>query len=144
MIPVKSFIKLSFREKIVFIKALFWVIVIRLFIWISPFSVVKKRVQKITIRSSNSNTSSLVTIPMIRSMVMSASRYVPRSTCLVRALAGYILFSEYGYTTQIKIGVSNEKGQFEAHAWLEKGDCVVFGASEKDYKTILDMNAETQ
>lgn len=139
MIPVKSFIKLPSTEKILAIRALFWVILIRIFIWIFPFSFVKKRVQKITSRSSNNSHS--VAMPRIRFMIVMAARYVPRATCLVQALAGYILFSKYGYSTQIKIGVLTEDGKFEAHAWLEHGGCVVLGESEKDFKTILDIDS---
>jgi len=56
------------------------------------------------------------------------------------ALAGYILMSKYGYNSLIKIGVLNEDGIFEAHAWLEYNGNVVLGESEKDYKIILDID----
>jgi hypothetical protein len=110
-------------------------------IWIFPFPQVQKRVQKMaasTLRK-DSKPDHVVPLPRIRFMIIMASRYIPRATCLVQALAGYILFSKYGYSTQIKIGVLNEDGVFEAHAWLEQDENVVLGESEKDFKTILDI-----
>ncbi|NYB52808.1 MAG: lasso peptide biosynthesis B2 protein [Methanobacteriaceae archaeon] len=148
MIPLKSFIKLPFPEKTLALRALYWVIYIRVILWIFPFNYVKKRVQQISRVSSPANgfshNSTSFSLPRISFMVRMASRYVLRATCLVQALAGHILFSKYGYDTQIKIGVSSEDGQFEAHAWLEREGDVVLGESEKDYKTILDVNSGSQ
>jgi hypothetical protein len=141
MLSISSFIKLSSRDKLVAFESLFWVIFIRIIIWIFPFLFVQKIVQKIAIYLANDiNT---VSMKRIMIMILIASRYVPRATCLVQALAGYILFSKYGYTTSIKIGVLNEKGEFEAHAWLEHEGGVVLGESEKDYNTILEINGGT-
>jgi hypothetical protein len=136
-----SFMKLSSKEKQLALQSLFWVSRLRLMIWIFPFPYVQKRVQKMGSSTSrkDSNPDHLVTMHRISFMIQMAARYVPSSTCLVQALAGYILFSKYGFTTLIKIGVLNEDGQFEAHAWLEYGDDVVLGESEKDYKSILDI-----
>jgi len=138
---ISSFIKLPSRDKLVAIQALFWVILIRLMVWIFPFKFVQKRVQKIASHLSSDSTSP-VSMSRLRVMIVIVSRYVPRATCLVQALAGYILFSKYGYTTSIKIGVLNENGEFEAHAWLENDNSVVLGESEKDFKTIMDIGRE--
>ncbi|MEN6553066.1 MAG: lasso peptide biosynthesis B2 protein [Methanobacterium sp.] len=139
-----SFMKLSSREKHLALQSLFWVLRVRLMIWIFPFPQVQKRVQKMASSASrkDSKPDHVFSIHRIRFMIMVASRYVPRATCLVQALAGYIVFSKYGYSTQIKIGVLNEDGVFEAHAWLERGDKVVLGESEKDFRTILDIKKD--
>ncbi|MEN6552689.1 MAG: lasso peptide biosynthesis B2 protein [Methanobacterium sp.] len=123
------------------LQSLFWVLCVRLMIWIFPFHQVQKRVQKKSSSSSRKDSKPDPGVPIhrIRFMIQMAARYVPSSTCLVQALAGHILFSKYGYTTLIKIGVLNQDGQFEAHAWLEHDDDVVLGESEKDFKTILDI-----
>ena len=138
---ISSFIKLPSRDKQMAIEALFWVIVIRLMVWIFPFKFVQKRVQKIASYLSSDSVSP-VSMSRLRVMIVIVSRYVPRATCLVQALAGYILFSKYGYTPSIKIGVLNEEGKFEAHAWLENDNNVVLGESEKDFKTIMDISRE--
>lgn len=136
---ISNFIKLPSRAKLVAIEALFWVIVIRLMVWIFPFKFVQKKVQKIA-SDISSDRASPVSISRLRVMVVIISRYVPNATCLVQALAGHILFSKYGYNTSIKIGVLNENGEFEAHAWLEHNDKVVLGESEKKFSTILGID----
>ena len=72
-----------------------------------------------------------------------ASKYSPKSTCLTRSITGYILFSSYGYSTKIKIGVSkSDEGNLDAHAWLENNNNVVIGESKKKYTTILDLGGK--
>lgn len=134
-----SFLKLSSWEKKIAFVALLWVIRIRIMLWMFHFSTVQNRVQKIAC-NYNSTPKNTITMNRLRIMIMVASKYVPRATCLVQALAGYILFSKYGYNTSIKIGVLNENGEFEAHAWLEHDEKVVLGESEKNFRTILGID----
>ncbi|KAF5046253.1 Transglutaminase-like superfamily protein [anaerobic digester metagenome] len=134
---IKSFLQLPNREKLVAIESLLWVIWIRIMIWVLPFASVQRRVQK---RGGNLHSIPKISIHRLRTMIMVAARYVPRATCLVQALSGYILFSKYGYHPTIKIGVLTDNGEFEAHAWLEQDEKVVLGESEKDFQTILGID----
>ena len=136
---ISNFIKLPFRDKLVAIESLFWVIRIRMTLWLFSFPSVQRKVQK-KASKYNPTTEHLISMVRLRIMITVASRYVPRATCLVQALTGYILFSKYGYQPSIKIGVLTENGEFEAHAWLEDDNRVVLGESEKDFKTILDID----
>jgi hypothetical protein len=138
---ISSFIRLPSREKLVAIQSLYWVIIIRIMIWIFPFHSVQKKVQKNAGNSALNNNHSM-SMSRLRLMIVIAARYVPRATCLVQALAGHILFSKYGYSTSIKIGVLTDNGEFEAHAWLEHKDSVVLGESEKGFKTIMDIGED--
>ena len=46
-----------------------------------------------------------------------ASRYVPKTTCLTRALTAQVLLGRLGHTTSLRIGVArNAAGQLETHA----------------------------
>lgn len=56
-----------------------------------------------------------------------ASRVVPRSTCLVRAIVLQRLLSMNGHDSELKIGVGRSSGQFVAHAWLVQGERIVIG-----------------
>lgn len=134
-----KFIRLPYLDKRVAIESLFWLSMVRIMIWGFSFFSVQKKVQKIASRYNYNGKN----VPMSRIclMIVIAARYVPKATCLVQALAGHILFSKYGYKTSIKIGVFNEEGEFEAHAWLEHNNIVVLGKSEKNFKTILDMGS---
>jgi len=51
--------------------------------------------------------------------VRSASRFVPRATCLAQAVALHRLLSRYGYRSNVQIGVRSSGGHFDAHAWVE-------------------------
>jgi hypothetical protein len=63
--------------------------------------------------------------------VTAASRLVPRSTCLVRALAARSLCRRYGYPCRLQLGARRgDAGDLEAHAWLEIGDEVIIGGGE--------------
>lgn len=139
---INSFIKLSSRNKLLAFESLFWVTIIRIMVWVFPFTFVQKSAKKManSISRKDQNPNTRIPIYQIKFMITMAASFVPRATCLVQALAGYILFSKYSYTTQIKIGVLNEEGVFEAHAWLEHGGNVVLGESEKNYKTIMDIH----
>lgn len=138
MSNILNFIKLSSQDKLIAMESLFWVIRIRIMIWLFPFSTVQRKVQNIATKYPSSNHT--ITASRLRILIVSTSRYVPQATCLVQALAGYIVFSKYGYNTAIKIGVLTENGEFEAHAWLELGEKVVLGESEKNFRTILGID----
>ncbi len=57
-----------------------------------------------------------------------ASRYVPFSTCLSRALTGKVLCHEKGYVTTVHVGVTkNDVDGFEAHAWLTFQGIMILG-----------------
>jgi Transglutaminase-like superfamily len=64
-----------------------------------------------------------------------ASRYIPEATCLTQALAGQILLAQQGEPAILQIGVAkNEKGELEAHAWVETRGRVVIGASRELFR----------
>lgn len=75
--------------------------------------------------------------------IAAASAFVPRSTCLVRALAAQRLFARYGHVAQVHIGVAKPTGQFAAHAWLEYNGAPILGASNIEYTPILVRSAGT-
>jgi hypothetical protein len=58
-----------------------------------------------------------------------ASHYMPGGVkCLARALTTQVLMSRYGYSPELRIGVAKgERGQLEAHAWVENQGQVVIG-----------------
>ncbi|WP_428410162.1 lasso peptide biosynthesis B2 protein [Hyphococcus sp.] len=61
-----------------------------------------------------------------------ASRFVPRATCLVRAMAAKFLLDRKGYASSICVGVAKEAGTpLKAHAWLKSGDLIVVGDEER-------------
>ena len=60
--------------------------------------------------------------------VGAADRLVPRTTCLVRALAAQALLARRGHASELRLGVGGGSGRaFEAHAWLERDGRILIG-----------------
>jgi hypothetical protein len=63
--------------------------------------------------------------------VTRASNYVPKATCLTQALTVQALLRREGLSADLHIGVAkDEKGQFQAHAWLENNGTIIIGDCE--------------
>jgi hypothetical protein len=57
-------------------------------------------------------------------------------TCLTQALAAYVLLARRGHHSNLRIGVTRDrKGEFVAHAWLEKDGTVLIGGDWSDHYT---------
>ena len=133
---IHSFLKLSFEDKFILIKSFFLLWIIRVMLWILPFSVIQKIIGRFTIISGEYHS---IPLEKLTWSVAVMSRYVPKATCLTRALTAQILLAGQNYSSNLKIGVYKENGEFEAHAWLESGDKIVLGESETEFVPILDM-----
>lgn len=71
-----------------------------------------------------------------------ASRFVPRATCLVRALAAHRLLAQHGHVSDLRIGVAKSAADgFAAHAWVEYGGAVLVGHTDSEYSVLLDWSA---
>lgn len=69
-------------------------------------------------------------IRRVRCAVTTASRYVPRTTCLTRALTALDLLHRQRLPGELRIGVAKGPGgRLEAHAWVEHDGAVVIGDS---------------
>jgi len=51
--------------------------------------------------------------------VIAAGRFIPRTTCLTRALTLHRLLSRYGYRSNVQFGIRHADSRFAAHAWVE-------------------------
>ena len=88
------------------------------------------RLQKILACAAGQKAGSVDT-PRLVWAINVAGRYVPHSTCLVRALAGQALLRRRGQESSLHLGVAlTESKGFEAHAWLEHRGQVILGESE--------------
>jgi Transglutaminase-like superfamily len=139
---IRSFMGLNSSEKIIITKALFLLWTIRLMLWIFPFPIVQRILKKFTVIPEDK----LHTIPLIKLTwaVDVMSKYTINATCLTRALSAQILLARYNYLSTVKIGVFKDKGEFEAHAWLEKDKQIILGESEREYVPILKMGEKQQ
>ncbi|MGB9937086.1 MAG: lasso peptide biosynthesis B2 protein [Methanobacterium sp.] len=137
MSKIYSFFKQSNEDKIILIKALILLYVIRIMLWILPFSMIEKITSKLAI--INKNKTPEVKKEKLTYAINVMSVYTPQATCLTRALAAQILLARYNYSSSIKIGVSKNESGFEAHAWLEAEDKIILGKSETEYVQIHNI-----
>jgi len=69
-----------------------------------------------------------------------ASRFVPKATCLAKALAVYVLLQQAGHEVFLHIGVNGKEGGLEAHAWVEsQGRVLIGGSNIGNYTPLLAL-----
>jgi hypothetical protein len=72
-----------------------------------------------------------------------SSRWVPCSTCLVRALAAQLLLARRGYSSRLHIGAAGDLERFRSHAWLEcQGQILVGDGDLEDYIGVVTLEPE--
>jgi hypothetical protein len=103
---------------------------IRLGLWVLSFNTLRRILGKFQTARQDSKDLGLVQANRIIWAVITASRYIPKATCLTQALAGQVLLARYGYASTVHLGVQNDAGDsFRAHAWLEREAQIVIGGS---------------
>lgn len=123
-----KFAGLPVPEKFLLLRVWALVFVVRLALWMLPF----ERLRAMIARAPAGPAS--FPVERLAWSVDVASVYVPRASCLVRALAGQYLLRRNGYACEVKIGVLKKaKAGLQAHAWLETGGRVLLGASQQQF-----------
>src|SRR6266516_4892486 len=103
-----------------FLLALPVVATVRAALWILPFGKLRSAIARPVRRRSGSQERPPGEADRIALSVWSASRFVPKATCLTQALAGELLLRRAGYAADVRIGVAKDPlGKLEAHAWVE-------------------------
>jgi hypothetical protein len=120
---LQAFLSLPPAERRALLYAFGAVAVIRLGLWLLPFDLLRRRLER-PVR--------LAARPLpperVAWCVEVAGRYVPGATCLAQALAARLLLRQHGCDPELRIGVARgASGALEAHAWVEIGGRVVVG-----------------
>lgn len=135
MTIISKFLNLPWRTQKLLFKTLSVMVKVRLMLWFMSFPSIQRSFSKIKVSGKKDRK-----VCDLSWSLKAVSYYMPWSTCLTDALAGYILLSQYGYASLIKIGVEKSaEGEFEAHAWLEYKDRIIIGNSEKEYVPLFDL-----
>jgi len=80
-----------------------------------------------------------------RAATRRVQRWAPRfplgkTTCLVRAVAGWLLLARRGIAAHIRFGVRKEQGVVQAHAWLMVGEETLLGGAQAEgFQPIADL-----
>ena len=140
---LRSFWGLSRRERRLAIATMALVAAVRLGVWTLPFRTMQRICGDLAKPGKPRQAPSADTLEIARAVRL-ASRYVPRATCLVQALATQILLGRHGHTGEVHIGVTlDPKLGFRAHAWVKSQGKVLVGGSEEldSYASMLVLNA---
>ncbi|WP_127089101.1 lasso peptide biosynthesis B2 protein [Aquabacter cavernae] len=66
-----------------------------------------------------------------------------RATCLVKAVALWIMLRRRGIRSRVRLGVRRDAGGLAAHAWLDvAGGTVLGGAEAEGFTAIADMGRQ--
>ena len=119
MTRFRNFIARPFAERRLWVMALMQLVRFRVLLSVGSFE-----------RLRNDHTrpigSAVVSVDQVRWAVLSSSRFVPASTCLVRALAARRLLAQAGLPAALHVGVGRRGEGIDAHAWVDsRGELVV-------------------
>jgi transglutaminase superfamily protein len=130
------FIRLSKPDRWLVVQALAATVIVRLSL--SWFTL--RTIEHLAVRFGWRNNQSISAHRIVWA-VRSAARFVPRSTCLIRAMVARALLIRHGYRPLLMIGVSkNECERFSAHAWVTCEGEVLIGSDEvANYTTLLEV-----
>ncbi len=155
--PLRRGIAAPWRRKRLLLGALPLLWKVRLGLWLSSLNALQKRVERwgrgrysapIDLARKKTEAPEAIGAELDIEHVMTwrenhwalsrGARLVPAATCLTQALSMQVLLGRAGYPSRLYIGVKKSvKGGFEAHAWVECGNCIVIGGSRSDSWTPL-------
>ena len=122
---LRTFARLSWGERVLLARAAGVAWMVRLGLWLLPFRLLQEQVRSVRTRGR-----SRYAVNRLVWAVETACRYVPRATCLTRAIALQVLLRQQGYDSVVRIGIAKEHGRFESHAWLESEGSILIGGQE--------------
>lgn len=137
---VRRFLRRPARERRDLLRAVGWLLVMRLGLWLLPFRRLREIVSTYLARPRRPRPGSANAAEAARIAwaVQAVGPYVPATTCLTQALAAQVLLARAGHPVRVHIGVIREAGgQFAAHAWVESAGRVLIGGTEIESFTPL-------
>src|SRR5919205_2137212 len=131
MKPLRKFSLLPATDRWLLIKSALLLETIKVGMWLLPFRTLHRLLTRAVGASARSQQADHTSAERVAWAVDMASRHTPGlKTCLVRSLAAQALLARGGHPALLHIGVvRGERGQFQAHAWVESEGKVVIGGS---------------
>ena len=130
MALLRRFVRLDGRDRSLWLRAwvtLWWT---RLALWALPFGRVRGLVRRAA-RRRHSWALGAMEPQRIAWAVSSAGRYVPKASCLTRAMSMRVLLGRRGLPGELRIGIERSPGsRLRAHAWVEVEGEVVIGSHD--------------
>ncbi len=111
-----NFLRLPPADRRLALQAALWLVAARLALWLLPFD----RVRALATRAAARHSSGPSLAPgRVAWAVETTARSIPQASCLTQALAAQVMLERAGEHPEIHLGVATDRGEFEAHAWLE-------------------------
>jgi hypothetical protein len=134
-----KFLTLPWQDRLLLIHAFFVLTTATLGLRVYPWSTLERRLLKLANVYARFATTLRPPAEKIAWAVKVASSFIPKATCLPRALAAQVLLLQNAYSAELRIGVVRTKeGKLEAHAWVisEKG-ILIGNVNDLDHFTLL-------
>lgn len=129
MSRLNKFLHLSSGEKILLVRIWVLLATTRLGLSLLPFTTLRKVLTVISPLIARGGKA--LSEDLLVWAVGAASRYVPRATCLIQALAIQLVLRQSGRQASLHIGVNgSDNGRLNAHAWVESQGRVIIGGSD--------------
>jgi hypothetical protein len=128
----RSFVRINWRDKILFFRAFFLSGIARIVILFIPFRGVKRFLGTHKKESSyDIKIEEYRRVKKIAWAVNQASKYTPwESKCLVNAITAQWLLKRHNIYSTIYLGVNkDDKNKLIAHSWLRVGEIIVTGGN---------------
>jgi hypothetical protein len=142
---LNRFIRLPAAERRLLLKAALLLGGIKLGLWLLDFHALQRLLSRVAEAPIGLRKLDRVSAEKVVWSVKLAGRYMPMArTCLTQAMTTQALLARRGYPTILHIGVvTKERGEFEAHAWLEsEGEVVIGGHDLERYTPLASFERE--
>jgi len=125
---LRKFLQLARTDQLLLLQTILVLGIVTLGLRILPLLTLQSRLLKLANRHTRFVPAQRSSAHRIAWAIRVASRYIPKSTCLPRALAAQFLLIQRMYPADLQIGITrNEDGRFEAHAWVTSGSRIILG-----------------
>jgi len=128
---LRAFLDLPSMERRLLISAAVLVATVRVGLSLLPFQTLRRILTELAQGPTVGPRANRPSVDRVAWAVTVASRYVPKASCLIQALAAQVLLARHGHPARLRIGVAKgAEGRLEGHAWLEHQGVIVVGGRE--------------
>jgi Transglutaminase-like superfamily len=141
---ISRYKNLNPAERHLFFRALALLVVTRVGLRMLPFRIVRNWTEHFHNSNGLHSVMDRRSIGRVAWAVEAASRRLPGTTCLPRAIVTYILLGRLGQTSELRLGAAlKPQGSFEAHAWVEVSGRVVIGEAIEGFHRFMPFQEST-
>jgi hypothetical protein len=140
MALLKKVLQLPVRERQLVVRAALLCAAIRVGLWLMRLRTLRRALDRISWSTGAPKDPGRLDAEQISWAVAAASRFVPGSTCLTRALAVAVLLQRRKYPAHLRIGfIRTPDRRLRGHAWVESEGRVVIGKGDLSGYTPLPL-----